>query len=139
MKQIFINIPVSDLEKSMQFYLALGLIINPLFTDKDQKCMVWSESIYVMLQSTQFSDAYIKKTPIDPRKHQMPSFTLPVGSIEQVNAIIEIGISFGGVEPVAPVRLDYMYLRSIEDPDGYMWGILYLELASFEAHKNAPC
>ena len=89
MKQIFINIPASDLEKSMQFYLALGFSINPLFTDEDQKCMVWSESIYIMLQSLEFSNSLLKKSSIDIRKAQIPSYTLPVESIEQVNQMME--------------------------------------------------
>jgi len=137
MKQIFINIPVSDLEKSMQFYLAMGFIINPLFTDEDQKCMVWSDSIYVMLQSRKFSNAYINKTPIDASKHQIPSFTLPVNSIEKVNEMIESGISNGGFEPVTSFTADFMLLRSIEDPDGYMWGIMHLDLHKFESFKKA--
>ncbi|MEY3921982.1 MAG: hypothetical protein RL634_1743 [Bacteroidota bacterium] len=136
MKQIFINIPVSDLEKSMQFYLALGFTINPLFTDEDQKCMVWSDSIFVMLQSRKFSNSYIEKTVIDARKHQMPSFTLPVESIEKVNEMIESGIKNGGREPIAPLIVDFMFLRSIEDTDGYIWGIMHLDLKKFESFKK---
>jgi predicted lactoylglutathione lyase len=51
MKQIFINLPVKNLEASMNFYEQLGFTVNPLFTFDDQKCMVWSNQIYVMLQS----------------------------------------------------------------------------------------
>ena len=51
MKQIFINLPVKNVEASMGFYTQLGFTINPLFTFDDQKCMVWSEQIYVMLQT----------------------------------------------------------------------------------------
>ncbi len=51
MKQIFINLPVKDIEKSMNLYQKLGFIMKPLFTDDNQKCMVWSDQIYIMLQS----------------------------------------------------------------------------------------
>jgi predicted lactoylglutathione lyase len=51
MKQIFINLPVKNLEASMNFYEQLGFTVNPLFTFDDQKCMVWSNQIYVMFQS----------------------------------------------------------------------------------------
>jgi len=136
MKQIFINIPVSDLEKSMQFYLALGFTINPLFTDIDQKCMIWSDYIYVMLQSRQFSYSYLEKQIIDARKYQIPSFTLPVESIEKVNEITENGIKAGALEPVPTIREDFMYLRSIEDLDGYMWGIMFLDVDRFVSIKK---
>ena len=136
MKQIFINIPVSDLEKSMQFYLALGFTINPLFTDIDQKCMIWSDYIYVMLQSRNFSNSYLEKQIIDARKYQIPSFTLPVESIEKVNEITENGIKAGALEPVSTIREDFMYLRSIEDLDGYMWGIMFLDVDRFVSIKK---
>ena len=136
MKQIFINIPAKDLEKSMQFYLALGFTINPLFTDEDQKCMVWSDSIYIMLQSIQFSNTHITKSSIDIRKTQIPSFTLPVETEEIVNQMMEKGINAGGVEPVDPFREDFMYLRSIEDIDGYVWGLMYLDIEKFKIKKG---
>ena len=136
MKQIFINIPVTDLEKSMQFYEAMGFTINPLFTDEQQKCLVYSDSIYIMLQSRKFSNAYLNKTEVDPRKNQMPSFTLPVESIEKVNEIIESGLNAGGVEPVPVIKEDFMYLRSIQDVDGYMWGVMCLDVKKFSSMKN---
>lgn len=136
MKQIFLNLPVSDLAQSTQFYLTLGFTINPLFTDEDQKCLTWSDSIYLMLQSRKFSNSYLEKQIIDARKHQMPSFTLPVESIDNVNEIIENGIKSGGVEPVAAITEDFMFLRSIEDLDGYMWGIMYLDTNKFMSAKT---
>lgn len=136
MKQLFINIPVSDLEKSMQFYLALGFTLNPLFTGENQKCMIWCDSVFLMLQTRQFSNSYLEKEIIDARRYQMPSFTLPVESIEKVNEMIENGIRKGGVEPVSPVSVDSMFLRSIEDLDGYTWGIMHLDLDTFEARVN---
>ena len=136
MKQLFINLPVNDLEKSMQFYLALGFTVNPLFTEENQKCMLWSDSIYVMLQSRQFSNAYLEKQMIDARKYQIPSFTLPVESIELVNKMMEEGLKAGGQEPTSLIELDFMYLRSIEDSDGYIWGLLYLDQVKFKSSKN---
>ena len=136
MKQLFLNLPVSDVEKSMAFYLALGFSINPLFTDKGQKCLVYSDSIYLMLQSREFANSYVKKEVIDAHKSLIPSFTLPVESIEKVDEILNNGLTVGGVELVEVLKEDFMYLRSIEDFDGYMWGIMSLDLKKFKALKN---
>jgi predicted lactoylglutathione lyase len=136
MKQLFLNLPVSDVEKSMAFYQALGFMMNPLFTDKDQKCMVYSDAIYVMLQSRKFANSYNKREEIDAKKSQIPSFTLPVESIAKVDEMMENGLKMGGVEPVDVLKEDFMYLRSIEDLDGYMWGIMCLDLEKFKALKN---
>lgn len=136
MKQIFINFPVEDLEKSMQFYLALGFTINPLFTDEDQKCLVWSDAIYVMLQTKAFFISYLNKPLYDSTQYQSPSHTLPVENIEQVHRMMEIGLLSGGTEPVPAVEESFMFLRSIQDLDGNLWGIMYLDLAKFKSIKN---
>jgi len=136
MKQIFINIPVNDLDKAQQFYVALGFTINPLFTDDQQKCMVWSDTIYIMLQSRAFANMYIHKTAVDPSKNQMPSFTLPVESVALVNNIMEKGLHAGGQEPVPAINEDFMYLRSIQDLDGYIWGLMCLDMDKFKSLKN---
>jgi predicted lactoylglutathione lyase len=133
MKQIFINLPVSDIEKSMDFYLQLGFTINPLFTSENQKCMVWSGHIYVMLQTKAFSFSYSNKPFLDVKNFSTASFTLPVESIARVNAIIENGLKAGGKEPVPMLDEGFMFLRSIEDLDGFTWGIMYLDMEKFKA------
>lgn len=136
MQQIFINIPVSNLNKSVEFYLALGFTTHPLFTDENQKCMRWSESIYVMLQSKQFFNSYLQKPLVDALKYQTPSHTLPVESNQKVNEMIEKGLQAGGTEPVPALNEDFMFLRSIEDLDGYLWGIMHLDIDQFKLIKK---
>jgi predicted lactoylglutathione lyase len=68
MKQIFINLPVEDLEKSMSFYTQLGFSNKPLFSDDQQKCMVWCEQIYVMLMSHETFKEYSRKLIPDTRE-----------------------------------------------------------------------
>jgi uncharacterized protein len=102
-KQIFINLPVKNIEASMDFYEKLGFTVNPLFTFDDQKCMVWSDQIYVMLHSFEkFKSGNNKKLP-DPTKYTIATFTLPVESIERLNEIIENGLKAGGLEPTPMV------------------------------------
>ncbi len=136
MKQVFINLPVIDIERSMHFYLELGFTLNPLFTDEHQKCVMWSDAIYVMLQSQQFSNAYLNKKFTDPKLYSSASHTLPVESIEKVNEMVEHGLKAGGVEPVAALDEGFMYLRTIEDVDGYAWGIMHLDIDKFKILKQ---
>jgi len=67
MKQIFINLPVQDLNAAQLFYTALGFTVNPLFTFDDQKCMVWCDQVYVMLQSIEMFEKGNKKNLADPK------------------------------------------------------------------------
>ena len=130
-RQIFINLPVKDQEKSVNFYSELGFTINPEFTDENQKCMVWSEHIYVMLQSQAMFRSYIKKQMPDPKKYQAASYTLPVESFDEVNKTVEKGLKAGGIEPIPMIEETFMKVRTIEDPDGHTWGIIHLDMQKF--------
>lgn len=136
-KQIFINLPVSNTEKSVQFYTALGFTVNPEFSDDNQKCMVWSEHIYVMLQSQQMFRHHIKKQMPDTNKYQTASYTLPVESFSKVNNIMESGLQAGGKEPISMIDEGFMQIRTIEDVDGHTWGIIYLDMQQFREQQKA--
>lgn len=136
MKQIFINLPVENLEKSMNFYTQLGFSNNPLFTDEEQKCMVWSEEIYVMLQSKEFFSSCNKKPLPDTKNNLAATYTLPVESLNRVNQIIDSGLKAGGTEPTPMLDEGFMQVRSIEDLDGHTWGIIYLDMNKFRELKS---
>ncbi|MES2796798.1 MAG: glyoxalase/bleomycin resistance/extradiol dioxygenase family protein [Bacteroidota bacterium] len=132
MKQIFINLPVENVEKSMNFYIQLGFSMKPLFTDDQQKCMVWSEQIYVMLIAQEKFKSYSRK-PISGKKNNIDAyFTLPVESLARVNEIVENGLKAGGTEPMPMIDEGFMQIRKIEDFDGHTWDIIYLDLSKFK-------
>jgi predicted lactoylglutathione lyase len=136
MKQIFINLPVKDAEASMNFYTQLGFTVNPLFTFTNQKCMVWSDQIYVMLQSEEMFKSGNQKSLPDPKKNTIATFTLPVESPNKVNEIIEKGLKAGGTEPIPAINEGFMQVRNIEDLDGHIWAIIYLDLDKFKEMKG---
>lgn len=132
MKQIFINLPVKDLEASMHFYKQLGFAVNPLFTFDDQKCMAWSDQIYVMLQSLDMFQKGNLKKMADPKENTIATFTLPVESLEKMHETVDNGIKAGGKEPTQMIDEGFMQVRNIEDLDGHNWGIIYLDLDKFK-------
>lgn len=136
MKQIFINLPVENVETSMDFYTQLGFTNYPLFTDEHQKCMVWSEEIYVMLQSKEFFSSWNKKPIPDTKNYSAATFTLPVESLDRVNQIVDSGLKAGGTEPIPMTDHGFMQFRKIEDPDGHSWSIIFLDLIKFEKFKQ---
>jgi len=135
MKQLFINLPVEDLEKSAIFYNQIGFTNYPLFTDSNQKCVVWSEHILVMLQSKEFFHRGKSKPIVYAKANIALTFTLPVESLEKVNEIIERGLNAGGAEPIAKIDEGYMQVRSIEDLDGHSWSIMHLDLDKFKEFR----
>ena len=133
MKQLFINLPVKDPTASRAFYEGWGFTVNPLFSFDNQQCMVWNDQVYLMLQNAELSRKGSVKKIADSREYRIASFTLPVDSPEQLQEMAEQALQAGGKETANPIDENFMQVRTIEDPDGHTWGILYLDLEKFKA------
>jgi uncharacterized protein len=130
MKQVFINLPVKDLNKAQSFYTQLGFTNNPQFSDDTAKCMVWSESIFVMLLNHEKFMSFTKK-PIADTKRIAGLFSLSLESVEKVNEFVENGIAAGGTEPNEMRDYGFMQQRTIEDFDGHTWEVFYMDISKF--------
>ena len=130
-KQIFINLAVRDLQKSMDFYLALGFTNNPQFSDDTAKCMVWSEHIFVMIMTHEKFATFATKPIADTKTHLAGLFSLSVDSVDQVNSIVTNGLRAGGTEPHEMRDYGFMQQRTIEDIDGHTWEIFYMDMTKF--------
>ncbi len=94
-KQIFINLAVKDLQKSYDFYTALGFSNNPQFSDDTAKCMVWSENIFVMIMTHEKFSTIATKPIADTKSKLAGIFSLSVDSVDEVNSIVSNGLSAG--------------------------------------------
>lgn len=128
-RQIFINLPVSDLEKSLNFYSALGFTNNPQFSDDSAKCMVWSDHIFVMLLRRERFETFATKPLSDPSATVAGLYSLSMESVDEMNKVLENGLNAGGKEPHEMRDHGFMQERSIEDPDGHTWEIFYMDLS----------
>lgn len=128
-KQIFINLAVSNLQKSMDLYTALGFSNNPQFSDDSGKCMVWSEHIYVMLLTHEKFATFATKPIADTKSKLAGLFSLSLESFDEVNQMMEKGLKAGGIEPGPRLDYGFMQQRSIEDFDGHTWELFYMDLS----------
>ena len=128
-KQIFINLAVTNLQKSMDFYTALGFTNNPQFSDDTGKCMVWSENIFVMILNHEKFASFATKPIADTKSSVAGLFALSVDSLDEVNSIMENGIKAGGIEPNEMKDYSFMQLRTIEDFDGHTWEVYYMDMS----------
>ena len=136
-KMIFVNLPVTDLAASMTFYTALGFENNPQFTDDTAACMVWSETINVMLHShaswRRFTDR-----PIPPSTSSEVMLALSCDSRDQVDAMNEAASAHGGTADINPTQdLGFMYNRALADPDGHIWEPAWMDMAAFAKAEHA--
>ncbi|MFM2224517.1 MAG: hypothetical protein RJA07_719 [Bacteroidota bacterium] len=130
-KQIFINLAVKDVEKSMQFYSALGFTNNPQFSDEAGKCMVWSENIFLMILSHEKFAGFATKPIADTKSSLAALFSLSVDSVDEVNNMVNNGLKAGGTEPHEMRDYGFMQQRSIEDFDGHTWEVFYMDMSKF--------
>ncbi|MCR6642573.1 MAG: glyoxalase/bleomycin resistance/extradiol dioxygenase family protein [Sporocytophaga sp.] len=131
MKQIFVNLAVKDLQKSMDFYTALGFTNNPQFSDDQGKCMVWSENIFLMIMTHEKFSSFATKPIADTKSKLAGLFSLSVDSVEEVNSIVANGLKAGGTEPNEMRDYGFMQQRTIEDFDGHTWEVFYMDISKF--------
>jgi len=130
-RMIFVNLPVSDLKQSRAFLEALGAINEPRFTDETAACMTLSDSIHVMLLTHEKFSQFTPRPIADAKAGSEVLLCLSANSRESVDSTIARGVSAGGTADPSP-KQDYgvMYGRSVADPDGHIWEIMWMDPAA---------
>jgi predicted lactoylglutathione lyase len=137
-KMIFVNLPVTDLPRSMAFYEAVGFTNNPQFTNDMAAAMAWSDEIVVMLLTHEFWKTFTEKAIPDARSTAQVLLCLGQDSRDAVDAIVDRAIKAGGrAEPTPNQDLGFMYGRSFEDPDGHIWENVFMDMAAVPEHAGA--
>jgi predicted lactoylglutathione lyase len=125
--QIFVNLPVKDLQRSVAFFTALGYDFNLNFTDENATCMIVGENIFVMLLVEPFFQTFIKKEICDARKSTEVLVCLSCESRAKVDELIAKAVAAGGTIPREAQDLGFMYNLAFEDLDGHIWELVYME------------
>ncbi len=125
--QIYVNLPVKDLPRSMAFFRSLGYTFNADFTNDSGACMVVSEGhIYVMLLTEAFFQTFIKKPVADARQATEVLVCLACESRADVDALVVKALAAGGQAPNAPQDMGFMYSHGFEDLDGHVWELVHM-------------
>lgn len=134
-KKIFINLPVEDLAKSTEFYEKLGFVKDPMFSDNNASCVAWSDEIIVMLLQTEFYKRFIPgKKVADATNTSEVLLCLSMDSREEVDTFIAAANENGGriIENEVPNEYgDAMYGKDVEDLNGHVWELLYMDMEKY--------
>ncbi len=137
-QMIFINLPVSDLERSKAFYTALGFANEPNFTNEHAACMVVSDAIYLMLLRLEFWSTFTSKAIPDAQTSAQVMLALSRDGREAVDAMVETARDAGGTPDCNPIQdLGFMYGRSFADPDGHIWEPHWMDSSAIPQDGNA--
>ena len=126
-KQIFINLPVKNLKKSMTFFEKLGFTFNMQFTDDKATCMIIGENIYAMLLLEKFFKTFTNKEIADAKKTTEVLIAIDAESRQSVDEMVRKAVEAGGSTYRNPQDNGWMYGHSFADLDGHQWEVLYLD------------
>ncbi len=130
-RMIFVNLPVADVRRATAFYEAIGATRNPMFSSDDTACMVLSDTIHVMLlEHARFATFSPRPIP-DAHATAQVLLCLSADSRDHIDRIVDPGAAAGGTaDPSPPQDHGFMASRSVADPDGHIWEILWMDPAA---------
>jgi len=132
--QIFVNLSVKDLNRSVEFFSKLGYTFNPQFTNEKATCMIISDTIYVMLLTEAFFQTFTKKEIADAHKTIECSIALSADSKDAVNEMVEKAAAAGATIPDPATDHGFMYQHSFEDLDGHHWEFVWMDPKGMPEH-----
>jgi predicted lactoylglutathione lyase len=128
--QIFVNLPVKDLQRSVAFFRSLGFEFDPKFTNDQATCMMVGENIFVMLLVENFFKTFTEKAICDATKSTEVLVCLSCASRAKVDELVARAITAGGRAPRKPQDHGFMYGHGFEDLDGHTWELIHMQPGS---------
>ncbi|OKP96973.1 VOC family protein [Paenibacillus sp. P46E] len=125
--QLFVNLPVNDLQASINFFTALGFGFNPHFTDENATCMILNDNTFVMLLTKEFFKTFVSKEIVDTSSHTEVILAFSASSREEVHELVDKALAAGGKKYNDPIDHGFMYSWSFQDIDGHLWESVYME------------
>lgn len=132
-RQLFVNVAVDDLDRSIAFFTALGFSFEPRFTDETATCMIVGDDAYVMLLTKAKFEEFSKKPVVDASSQTEVLLAISAGSREGVDELADAALASGGSDANDPLDYSFMYSRSFQDPDGHVWEVVWMDDAAVEA------
>lgn len=127
--QIFVNLAVKNLPRSVAFFTRLGYKFDPKFTDENATCMIVGENIFVMLLVESFFKTFTKKELCDATRSTEVLVCLSCESRAKVDDLVAKAIAAGGTTPNDSKDYGFMFQHGFQDLDGHLWELIYMEPA----------
>ncbi len=116
---MFVNLPVTDLERAKTFYTAIGFTINEKFTDHNASCVVVEpDHSAFMLVTRDYFQTFSARPIGDPSKDVSVATSIFVDTRDDVDTAVTNGLAAGGTEAQDAADYGFMYQRQLTDPDG---------------------
>jgi predicted lactoylglutathione lyase len=138
MSQMFVNLPVADLERSKAFYTSIGFTLNPAFTDHNAACVIVDDGHnYFMILTREYFQTFTELPIGDPAVNPSVSTAIFLDTREAVDDTVTKGLAAGGVEPHPATDYGFMYQRQLNDPDGNILEFGFMDPVAAEQGPEA--
>ena len=124
---IFVNLPVKNLAKSIEFFTKLGFTFNPQFTDDSATCMIIGSNMFAMLLNEERFQGFAPKPISDAKKTTEVLLALSLESREEVAEMVKKAVAAGGATYAEPQDHGFMIQHGFEDLDGHIWEVFYMD------------
>ena len=131
-RKLFVNIPVRDLQRAIEFFETLGFTFNRQFTDATGTCMLVGEDAYFMLLTTERFKDFSRRPVGDPRKETGALYAISVDRREEVDPLVQKAIAAGGSHAAEPQDHGFMYAWSFYDLDGHHWEVFWMDPSAIQ-------
>jgi uncharacterized protein len=135
-RQLYVNVAVDDLERSVAFFTTLGFSFEPRYTDETATCMIVGEDAFVMLVTKAKFSEFTRKHIVDASHQTEVLLAISAASREGVDELTEAALASGGSAANDPIDHGSMYSRSFQDPDGHVWEVVWMDEAAAEAEAT---
>ena len=125
-KQIFVNLPIKNVERTRAFFAGLGFSFNPQYSNDQALCMQIGENIFAMLLAEGFFKTFTKKPVADATRSTEVIVCLSCESRAEVDDLVARALAGGGTAPNAPQDHGFMYGHGFEDLDGHAWELVHM-------------
>jgi len=131
-RNLYVNLPVKDLERTVDFFAALGFSFDPKFTDENATCMIVNDNTSVMLLVESFFATFTRKPVADAHASTETLLAMSMDSRAEVDAFVSRAIAAGATEYAEPRDYGFMYQRGIADLDGHQWEVFFMDESQFQ-------
>ncbi len=125
--KIFVNLPVKNLNKSIEFFTKLGFSFNQQFTDETATCMIVTDDIFVMLLTEEKFKTFTPKEICDTNKYTEVLVALSLENRAKVDEMVRKAVGAGGATYNEPQDHGFMYAHGFQDLDGHIWEVFFME------------
>ena len=127
-QQIYVNLAVKNMARSLAFFKALGFSFEPKFSNEQGACMIVGENIFTMLLVEPFFQTFISdKAIVDAKRSTEVLVCISCDSRADVDALVAKAVAAGGTAPRAPQDHGLMYGHGFEDLDGHIWELMHMD------------